>query len=169
MSNDHDLPIPGQLVFLRQNLTSATGAVLPANPKSNEVNSMAATVVRMPVQVELAGRRLKRNKVFNVSNGSKKEEMTQVVDFWCQVLVMSVSEERTSRDRGPYRCVWVKLEDGVSGYVIFGENRELATKLRQGKVYNFEGFEIAGKSPMLKCHAVVTGKMTVSDTGQSAS
>jgi hypothetical protein len=130
---------------------------------------MAATVVRMPVQVELAGRRLKRNKVFNVSDGSKKEEMTQVVDFWCQVLVMSVSEERTSRDRGPYRCVWVKLEDGVSGYVIFGENRELATKLRQGKVYNFEGFEIVGKSPMLKCHAVVTGKMTVSDTGQSAS
>jgi hypothetical protein len=107
--------------------------------------------------------------VFNVSDGSKKEEMTQVVDFWCQVLVMSVSEERTSRDRGPYRCVWVKLEDGVSGYVIFGENRELATKLRQGKVYNFEGFEIVGKSPMLKCHAVVTGKMTVSDTGQSAS
>ena len=130
---------------------------------------MAATVVRMPMQVDLAGRRLKRNKVFNVSDGAKKEKMTQVVDFWCKVLVMSVSEERTSRDRGPYRSVWVKLEDGVTAYVIFGENRDLATKLRQGLAYNFEGFEIAGKAPMLKCHAIVAGDMIVSDTGESAS
>src|ERR1039458_6216443 len=77
---------------------------------------MAATVVRMPVHVELTGRRLKRNKVFEVGDGRKKEKMTQAVDFWCQVLVMAVSEERHDRDHGPYRSVWVKLEDGVTGY-----------------------------------------------------
>ena len=126
---------------------------------------MAATVVRMPVQVNLTGRRFKRNKVFEVSNGSKKESMIQVVDFWCQVLVMAVSEERHDRDHGPYRSVWVKLEDGVTGYVIFGDNRDNAGRLRQGQIYNFEGFEIKGNSPMLKCHAIITGKLVIHDTG----
>ena len=126
---------------------------------------MAATVVRMPVHVELTGRRLKRNKVFEVGDGRKKEKMTQAVDFWCQVLVMAVSEERHDRDHGPYRSVWVKLEDGVTGYVIFGDNRDNARRLRRGQAYNFEGFEIKGNSPMLKCHAIVTGKMSIKDTG----
>ena len=130
---------------------------------------MAATVVRMPVHVELTGRRLKRNKVFEVGDGRKKEKMTQAVDFWCQVLVMAVSEERHDRDHGPYRSVWVKLEDGVTGYVIFGDNRDNAKRLRQGQVYNFEGFEIKGNSPMLKCHAIITGKLVIHDTGTYAS
>ena len=130
---------------------------------------MAATVVRMPVHVELTGRRLKRNKVFEVGDGRKKEKMTQAVDFWCQVLVMAVSEERHDRDHGPYRSVWVKLEDGVTGYVIFGDNRDNARRLRQGQVYNFEGFEIKGNSPMLKCHAIITGKLVIHDTGTYAS
>ena len=130
---------------------------------------MAATVVRMPMQVNLTGRRLKRNKEFLVGDGKKKEKMTQVVDFWCQVLVMAVSEERNDRDHGPYRSVWVKLEDGVTGYVIFGDNRDNAKRLRQGQAYSFEGFEIKGNSPMLKCHSVVTGKLTVRDTGTYAS
>ena len=131
---------------------------------------MAATVVRMPVQVELTGRRLKRSrKVFEVGDGRKKEKMTQAVDFWYQVLVMAVSEERHDRNHGPYRSVWVKLEDGVTGYVIFGDNRDNARRLRPGQVYNFEGFEIKGNSPMLKCHSIINGKLTLRDTGTYAS
>ena len=57
-------------------------------------------------------------------------------------------------------------DEEVADYEAFFDN---AKRLRQGQAYNFEGFEIKGNSPMLKCHSIVTGKLTVRDTGTYAS
>ena len=152
---------------------------------------MGTTTLMMPVEVNLAGVRLKRTKVFEVGDGKKKEQMTMSVDFWAAAVVTGTntaedgvqgcSDERMFYGT-PYRSVNVKLSDGEVHSIVFKSNRDQALKLKIGEAYNFEGTELPPTARTLKrdgkvvatlaprrilvCDAIVKGKLKITDTHQ---
>lgn len=125
---------------------------------------MPATV-NIQTEVPTSGLSLTRYKEYVISDGKKKEVMTQEVAFFLGAVVVSVSDERSSRTYGTYRSVEVALESGPA-YVIFAENRDKATVLVPGKEYNFEGTPIEGKRPMMSCLDIVKGNLTAKPNGK---
>jgi hypothetical protein len=114
-------------------------------------------LVAVMQEVALNGRLLKRVKTLTVSNGKKKETMTQEFDFLANVLLVSISTEKNSTYDGPYRTLLVKLGSGVIAYVWCHENRDMVAKLTPGRFYSFEGHKKTGlRSLALTCTAFYT-------------